>query len=65
MHFGAHGPADQGAYNEYYQPKVCVGVGVGVGGWGGVTISRKENGLGRSRASFKTDRPSLARSLSL
>jgi len=21
MHFGAHGPADQGAYNEYYQPK--------------------------------------------
>eukprot|EP00983_Pelagomonas_calceolata_P016483 519650-Pelagomonas_calceolata.AAC.2 len=28
-------------------------------------ISRKENGLGRSRASFITGRPSLARSLSL
>eukprot|EP00967_Tisochrysis_lutea_P085749 scaffold120518_cov20-Tisochrysis_lutea.AAC.1 len=21
MHFGVHGPVDQGAYNEYYQPK--------------------------------------------
>eukprot|EP00983_Pelagomonas_calceolata_P045217 1139618-Pelagomonas_calceolata.AAC.3 len=30
-----------------------------------VTISRKENGLGRSRASFITGRPSLAQSLSL
>eukprot|EP00983_Pelagomonas_calceolata_P017884 561164-Pelagomonas_calceolata.AAC.1 len=30
-----------------------------------VTVSRKENGLGRSRASFTTGRPSRARSLSL
>ncbi|KAF5827655.1 hypothetical protein DUNSADRAFT_311 [Dunaliella salina] len=22
MHFGVHGPVDQGAYNEYYQPKI-------------------------------------------
>jgi len=22
MHFGVHGPVDQGAYNEFYQPAV-------------------------------------------